>query len=123
MFIHFSLILIVFKKKGENFNQREYDNLFHSIENNLRELGFGDVSVNEKMKNLNKILYDILLKIEKKASKNSLEIEPALILKYFIVLGNNPKNLVSLSTYFKKFYDYCFEIPLKNVLKSISKFI
>ena len=32
----------------------------------LRELGFGDVSVNKKMKDLNKILYDILLKINKK---------------------------------------------------------
>ena len=38
--------------------------LFHNIENNLRELGFGDVSVNKKMKDFNKILYDILLKIE-----------------------------------------------------------
>ena len=37
---------------------------FHNIENNLRELGFGDVSVNKKMKDFNKILYDILLKIE-----------------------------------------------------------
>ncbi len=122
MFIHFSLILIVFKKKSENFSQREYDNLFNSIENNLRELGFGDVSVNEKMKNLNKILYDILLKIEKKPSKDSLEIETALIRKYFIILENKPNKLVNLSQYFENFYNYCFEIPLKSMLKSISNF-
>ena len=63
MFIHFSLILIIFKKKKINFSQFNYDNLFYCIENNLRELGFGDIAVNKKMKDLNKILYDILLKL------------------------------------------------------------
>ena len=62
MFIHFSLILIVFKK-SKNFDQSSYDRFFHNIEYNLRELGLGDVTVNKKMKELNKILYDILLKI------------------------------------------------------------
>ena len=36
--------------------------MFNNIEYNLREMGFGDVTVNKKMKDLNKILYDILLK-------------------------------------------------------------
>ena len=64
MFFHFSIIMLIFKKKGELFDQKSYDNLFYCIENNLRELGFGDVSVNKKMKDLNKILYDILLKVD-----------------------------------------------------------
>ena len=38
---------------------------FSYIENNLRELGFGDVSVNKRMKDLNKIFYDILIKLKK----------------------------------------------------------
>ena len=42
---------------------KTYDSVFDNIENNIRELGFGDVTVNKKMKELNKILYDILLKI------------------------------------------------------------
>ena len=66
MFMHFSIFLIIFKKKRIKFDQKSYDSLFHNIENNLRELGFGDVSVNKKMKDFNKLLYDILLKIEKK---------------------------------------------------------
>ena len=36
MFIHFSLILIIFKKKNEEFEQKLYDSLFNNIENNLR---------------------------------------------------------------------------------------
>ena len=59
MFIHFSIMMIVSKKKGKKFDQKSYDNFFHNIENNLRELGFGDVSVNKKMKDFNKLLYDI----------------------------------------------------------------
>ena len=74
--------MIIFKKKGKKFEQIEYDNLFHNIENNLRELGFGDVSVNKKMKDLNKLLYDILLKINKN-SDNGFELNTKLILKYF----------------------------------------
>ena len=42
---------------------------FINIENNLRELGFGDVTVNKKMKEFNKILYDILLKLNLKRIK------------------------------------------------------
>ena len=63
IFTHFSIMLKVSKNKGIKFDQTSYDLLFHNIENNLRELGFGDVSVNKKMKDFNKLLYDILLKI------------------------------------------------------------
>ena len=66
MFLHFSLILIIYKFKKIKFPQNEYDSLFQCIENDLRELGQGDVAVNKKMKDLNKIFYDILLKINLK---------------------------------------------------------
>ena len=69
MFIHFSILLIIFKKKKSNFDQK-IRFLFNNIEYNLRELGFGDVSVNKKMKDFNKILYDILLKLEKESEQN-----------------------------------------------------
>ena len=72
MFIHFSLILIIYKKKKIKFPQFNYDSLFHCIENNLRELGFGDVAVNKKMKELNKVFYDILLKIVEKSDQTNL---------------------------------------------------
>ena len=63
MFFHYSIILLILKKKSVKYDQKSYDDLFDSIENNLRELGFGDVSVNKKMKDLNKIFYDVLLKL------------------------------------------------------------
>ena len=75
-------------KKGKKFNQDLYDKLFLNIEYNLRELGMGDVSVNKKMKELNKILYDILLKFNLN-KKDSVKINSQLIFKYFGELNNS----------------------------------
>ena len=36
IFIHFSIMMIIFKKKGSKFEQKSYDFLFLSIENNTK---------------------------------------------------------------------------------------
>tara|TARA_B100001093_G_C26804811_1_gene1005003 strand:+ start:386 stop:883 length:498 start_codon:yes stop_codon:yes gene_type:complete len=121
MFIHFSLILIIFKAKKIKFDQKEYDYLFYNIEYNLRELGFGDVTVNKKMKDLNKVLYDILLKIEIKNKKDfTLHINHTLICKYFPSLSDQKSSkYTDFETYFLDFYNFCFEIPVKNMIRDI----
>ena len=121
IFFHFSIILTVFKNKKINFSQQNYDNLFNSIENDLRELGFGDVSVNKKMKNMNKIFYDILLKINK--SNNEFLINKNLILKYFECLkDSNSDKYEFFAQYFGKFYHFCFELNPKTMIKDAIKF-
>ena len=121
MFLHFSIILIIYKNKGLSFDQSAYDDLFHTIENNLRELGFGDVSVNKKMKDLNKIFYDILLKISTK--NDDFEISDNLVLKYFTDLNDpNNKKYVLFIEYFKNFYDFCFELSPESMIKDAIKF-
>ena len=123
MFIHFSIILIVYKSKKIQFPQNNYDSLFYYIENDLRELGYGDVAVNKKMKDLNKILYDILLKIEENDLNKGFHMNPLLTIKYFNKLGNEKSvNYKSFSTYFSNFYDFCFELPLKNMLNNAINF-
>ena len=103
MFMHFSILMIISKKKGIKFNQKSYDLLFYNIENNLRELGFGDVSVNKKMKDLNKILYDILLKIENKNNNEKFQIDKNLIFKYFSELNDdNEDKYLLFKSYFTK---------------------
>ena len=101
-----------------------YDNLFHSIENNLRELGLGDVSVNKKMKDLNKILYDILLKIDKsKEIKNEFEINGKIISEYLNQKNQKKvENLKDIMNYFNDFFNFCFELPIDNMLKDLTKF-
>ena len=123
MFFHFSIFLKIFKKKGERFNQKIYDELFQYIENDLRELGYGDVSVNKKMKDLNKILYDILIKIEKNDENDQFNINSSLVLRYFKELDNEKSDKYMLfSSYFNDFYNFCFELSLENMLNNAINF-
>ena len=124
MFLHFSIMLIIFKKKELKFNQKLYDELFHNIENNLRELGFGDVSVNKKMKEMNKILYDILLKLEfTKITKGNFNLNKKLVFKYFDTLKDNNNELFNqLSIYFSNFFDFCFELPPEIMVREAINF-
>lgn len=121
MFIHFSIILIVFKNKKINFPQDSYDDLFYCIENNLRELGFGDVAVNKKMKELNKYFYDILIKLN--SGQNGFKLNEKLVSKYFDQL-NNVKDIKykNFEEYFVNFYNFCFDMDIKIMLKEIQNF-
>ena len=122
MFIHFSIMMIIFKKKGKKFNQKSYDSLFFNIENNLRELGYGDVAVNKKMKDLNKILYDILLKIDNEVS-DSFKVNENLIFKYFNQLKDKDyEKYMDFERYLNDFYKFCFELSLENMIREAINF-
>ena len=119
---HFSIILRIFQVRQSKFDQKSYDSLFHTIENNLRELGFGDVSVNKKMKDMNKLLYDILLKIGD-TSENEFKINKKILLKYFKEINEENNDKYSkFERYFIDFYNFCFELPLNNVVRDAIKF-
>ena len=122
MFIHFSIMMIIFKKRRSKFNQDDYDHLFHNIENNLRESGLGDVSVNKKMKEFNKLLYDILLKLEVD-NNSTFKINEKLIFKYFNELSDaKSSKFKDFESYFLKFYNFCFELPLENMIREAINF-
>ena len=122
IFIHFSIMMIIFKKKGKKFDQLHYDSLFNNIENNLREMGFGDVSVNKKMKELNKLLYDILLKIDDN-TEDEFKLNKKLVLKYFTSLKDeNNAKIQDFERYFDEFYKFCFELPLENMIRETINF-
>ena len=122
MFFHFSIMMIIFKKKEKKFDQSAYDSLFFNIENNLRELGYGDVAVNKKMKDLNKILYDILLKIDN-SENDSIKINKSLIIKYFNQLNDkDSQKYLDFERYLNDFYKFCFELSLENMIREAIKF-
>ncbi len=112
-----------FKKNNKNnFPQKIYDNIFTNIEYNLRELGYGDVSVNKQMKTLNKIFYDILLKI-KVDDSNNLTITKKIILDHLFKDTNLSEEIVTkINNYFKNFYNFIFELDDVIVLKGEIKF-
>ena len=124
MFFHFSILMLIFKIKSLKFDQDNYDFFFHNIENDIRELGYGDVTVNKKMKEFNKVLYDILLKLEdKKSTNDNFKLNIKILYKYFNT--NNKKNDLiyeKLDEYFVKFFTFCFELPIDNMLNNLDKF-
>ena len=74
------------------------------------------------MKDFNKILYDILLKINS-GNDNKFILNSNLVFKYFEDLKNKKsQNFNDFSDYFSKFFNFCFEIPLDNMIEDLIKF-
>ena len=123
IFFHFIIILRLKKdnKLKKNF-QDIFDNIFQNIEINIRELGYGDTKVNNTMKNLNKIFYDILYKLDKN-NEASFKDRLDLLNKYFFNnKKNNEQNIVKLAKYMDQFNDFCFDLNIDNVLKGSIEF-
>ena len=117
IFIHFSILLLIYKKKKEKFPQEIFDNIFLNIEYHIRELGYGDVAVNKKMKTLTRIFYDILLKINQSKSV-SFATNNKILKTYFDDSSVNNSILIEdLSVYFNIFYNFCFELKTDSMLK------
>ena len=74
------------------------------------------------MKDLNKILYDILLKINIKGVEK-FEINENLLTKYFNNINtSNNRDLDIFKDYFIKFYDFCFELSHDIMVREAIKF-
>ena len=114
MFFHFSIMLTIFKDLKIKFHQNNYDSLFYNIENNLRELGFGDVSVNKKMKEYVNMFYAILDKIE----VTDMSIDEN-IANFFRKIFNLDKNIKFYANYYKKYNEYLSNNTLNNFTKDI----
>ena len=66
IFFHTCFLFVKAKQRNtgnlyKDFYQKIFDILFNRIELNMREIGYGDVSVNKNMKFLVKEFYNILL--------------------------------------------------------------
>ena len=120
IFAHLSIILKLIKKqnKDNNLSQELYDNTFLNLENNIREMGHGDVTVNKKMKELNRIFHEILLKFIDKNEK----IQPLEISKFFFKKEEVNQIDEKIKDYFEKYHYFCFDIINKNMIKDIINF-
>ena len=84
IFGHLAIILHCLKqyKNNKKISQEIYDNIFLNIENNLREMGHGDVTVNKKMKNFNQIFHDLLMKFIDLKKTKKIKIFFEVIMKF-----------------------------------------
>ena len=120
IFAHLAIILSCLKKSNKNLSQEIYDNIFLNLENNLREMGHGDVTVNKKMKTFNQIFHDLLMKFINQKKSNKIEVQE--MLKFLYVSKKNEEILINLQDYFDKYFDFCFDIINKNMIKDLDKF-
>jgi hypothetical protein len=118
-----AIILIIFKeRKQEEFPQYIFDNIFQNIEYHIRELGYGDVAVNKKMKTLLRVFYDILFKVKSDNKKKKM-LNKIVLANYLEPQCKKKKQLIDdLANYFEEFYYFCFELKNKNMLKGQIKF-
>ena len=80
--IFLSKIFNKIEKKDESY-QKLFDYIFNRIETDLRELGYGDMSVNKKMKVIVTKFYSILLDF-KDYSKKTNNDKSNILRKYFV---------------------------------------
>ena len=124
LLIFFHFIIILRLKKSEKYKkifQESFDNIFQNIEINIRELGYGDTKVNNTMKNLNKIFYDILYNIDQ--DLYNTETLKKLLVKYFFSKDKlDDEKTMKLANYFQKFRDFCFDLDVNNMLNGSINF-
>ena len=64
-FFHFAFFLKLFKKQTSKKNLQDlYDFIFKQIELSIREIGYGDASINKKMKEYVNVMYAIIDRVE-----------------------------------------------------------
>ena len=114
-FIHFAFFLKLFKNQTSKENlQNLYDFIFKQIELSIREIGYGDASINKKMKNYLNLFYSILEKIES-IDQDNIDDQMDLIKKYL----NTDINLDFYVNYFNKYRLFLTKNTLKNFTKDI----
>ena len=62
--IHFAFFLKIYKSEEKKLLQKIYDFNFRQLEISIREIGYGDVSINKKMKDYLNLFHKLILEIE-----------------------------------------------------------
>jgi len=122
IFLHISFLFVKLKKGHKiqhykEFYQRMFNIVFKQIELNMREIGYGDMTVSKNMKFLVTSFYNILLSCEnyrKKSSKNK-----GLFLIKYLDLNDTVKstNNNALVAYFDTYEAFSVDLNLDSVLK------
>ena len=103
--IHFAFFIKIYKKvDNRNYMQEIYDFIFHQIEISIREIGYGDVSINKKMKDYLNTFHKIIELVDNWKDTNN-DKKSSFFLEYLNESAN--------TTFFINYFDD-FEILLKN---------
>ena len=108
---------MVFKKNTEKETlQQIYDYNFKQLELSIREMGYGDVVINKKMKTYLNIFHAILDKIDN--WENLSDFEKSKILSNFLNINEVKSNLID---YFNKYLLNLSNNTLNYYIKGVIK--
>ena len=115
--LHFAFFLKVFKNDNDKkILQEIYDYIFRQLELSIREIGYGDQSINKKMKDYLNLFYAMVDKIHD-WEDNSLELKVS-ILQTFV---DNQDNAIYLADYFEKYRLNLTNNTLNYYIKGVIK--
>ena len=112
-FFHLAFLLKTYKNiESKNELQNFFDYCIRQIELSIREIGYGDATINKKMKEYVNLLFSIIDKIDNWEIKdNDQKIE---IIKNYTDQMVNPK-------YFVDYYEKYRKFLLKNTFNNLTK--
>ena len=115
--IHFALFFKAFKNENnKEILQKIYDFIFRQLELSIREIGYGDQSINKKMKDYLNLFHDMIDKFHfwEDLSKDKKE----KILQNYIP---NSENSTIILIYFENYLVSLKKNTLNSYIKSVSR--
>tara|TARA_X000000950_G_C13813226_1_gene618570 strand:+ start:646 stop:1113 length:468 start_codon:yes stop_codon:yes gene_type:complete len=116
LLLHFAFILKNYKNENnKNTLQEIYDFNFRQLELNIREIGYGDQTINKKMKDYINLFHSMVSELHfwEKLSKNDRLKKLSLFLEDF-------NNIEYLLDYFEIFNHQLSKKTLNSFIKSVS---
>ena len=115
--LHFAFFLKIYKENNDKkLLQEIYDYIFRQVELSIREIGYGDQSINKKMKDYLNLFYGMIDKIH---NWDSLTIDSrATLLEKFL---DNAINTQYLVNYFEKYRLNLVNNTLNSHIKGVVK--
>tara|TARA_B100000795_G_scaffold228848_1_gene185668 strand:+ start:454 stop:918 length:465 start_codon:yes stop_codon:yes gene_type:complete len=115
--LHFAFFLKIYKESDDKvLLQKIYDYVFRQMELSVREIGYGDQSINKKMKDYLNLFYGIIDKIH---NWDNLNLESKK--KILLIFLDNGVNIDYLVEYFDKYKQFLLNNTLNSHIKGVLK--
>ena len=115
--LHFAFFLKIYKEDNDKaLIQEIYDYVFRQMELSVREIGYGDQSINKKMKEYLNLFYGMIDKIH---NWDNLNIDSKKEL--LIIFLDNAVNIDYLVNYFDEYKEFLLNNTLNSHIKGVVK--
>jgi cytochrome b pre-mRNA-processing protein 3 len=115
--LHFAFFLKIYKKENDKkILQDIYDYIFRQLELSIREIGYGDQSINKKMKDYLNLFYSMISNIDNWENV-SLDKKSSTLQQYL----NSNADLSFLANYFEKYRLNLLNNTLNYYIKGVIK--